>query len=280
MTTLRWIGIALLATSLAACGAETDDDGGGDDVGGTPVTGGEQGPEGGEMASTGGAMQSGGTLSNGGAIPEGGTTPMGGNQPEGGAMEPDPGGIEVPMGGQPTPPDSSACAEPPPADSFYAFSATSFTRQGTEVSMCEFSNRVVLVVNTAANCGLTPQYEWLQQMDDRYRTQGLSVLGFLSNDFRNQGGTDDEVEACEMQYGVKFEQFNMVGVTPNSDRGQHPLFAWLTNQPGLEGVIPWNFSKFLVSHDGRLLARWSGAEHFASMAAAEQAIQDALMGVE
>ena len=146
--------------------------------------------------------------------------------------------------------------------------------------MCEFENRVLLVVNTAANCGLTPQYDWLQEMDDAYRMQGLTVLGFLSNDFNQQGGTDEEVDECETEYGVKFEQFSMVGVTPGSAMGQHPIFAWLTGQAGMEGAIPWNFSKFLVSHDGRLLARWSGAEHFASSAAAEEAIQDALSALE
>ncbi len=286
--------MAALALASVACGGEDDDDGplramdipdeqlgGNRAAGGGMSAGGQMAPGGGQMAPAGGEMApGGGAMVEGGAMGAGGEMAEGGAMAVGGTMEPGAGGAQMPMGGADMMPTPEACGVPAEEGHFYAFSANSFTRQGAEVPMCEFENRVLLVVNTAANCGLTPQYEWLQQMDDSYRMQGLTVLGFLSNDFSNQGGTDDEVAECEMDYGVKFEQFSMVGVRPDSAQGQHPIFAWLTNQPGMEGAVPWNFSKFLISHDGRLLARWSGGEHRVNSGAAEEAILAALEGLE
>ena len=124
-------------------------------------------------------------------------------------------------------------------------------------SMCDYRGRVLLIANTAALCGLTPQYSGLQALHEEYESQGLTVLGFLSNDFGQQGGSTDQVEMCNSNYRIVFEQFTTVGVLASSRQGQHPIFRWLTNQSGLEGEVDWNFGKFLVSEDGALLARWS-----------------------
>lgn len=127
-------------------------------------------------------------------------------------------------------------------------------------SMCDYRGRTLLIVNTASQCGLTPQYEGLQALNERYETSGLTILGFLSNDFGTQAGSTEQIETCNSNYRVSFEQFTPVGVLSNSRNGQHPIFAWLTSQEGLEGEVDWNFAKFLVSADGELLARWPSFE--------------------
>ena len=126
-----------------------------------------------------------------------------------------------------------------------------------EQDMCAYQGKVLLIANTAALCGLTPQYEGLQTLQERYAARGLVVLGFLSNDFGSQEGSTEQVEMCNDEYRISFEQFTSVGVLPYSMQGQHPIFEWLTSQPGMNGVVDWNFAKFLVSADGELLARWS-----------------------
>lgn len=123
-------------------------------------------------------------------------------------------------------------------------------------SMCDFAGEVLLIVNTASQCGFTGQYEGLMNLENRFGSQGLRLLGFLSNDFGNQAGTTDEVQMCNDRFQVTFEQFTPVGVKSNSSSGQHPIFEWLTNQPGMEGEVTWNFGKFLVGGDGTLIARW------------------------
>jgi glutathione peroxidase len=138
----------------------------------------------------------------------------------------------------------------------FSFSAIPFDSEDEPQSMCDFRGDVLLIVNTAALCGFTPQYAGLQAVQDTYADQRVRVLGFLSNDFGNQGGSKGQVEECETTYGLTFQQFEHVGVTSGSADGQHGIFAWLTSQAGLEGEVPWNFSKFLVAADGVLLQRW------------------------
>ena len=153
---------------------------------------------------------------------------------------------------------SKRCEPEPLENHLYTMSALSLTRQ-EEVSMCDFQGQALLIVNTAANCGFTPQYQQLETLNRAYRGRPLVILGFLTNDFQNQGGSLEEVERCTEEYMIHFEQFYHVGVTPNSRDTLHPIFEWLTTQAGQEGEVPWNFSKFLVSHDGQLLQRW---DHF------------------
>jgi glutathione peroxidase len=126
------------------------------------------------------------------------------------------------------------------------------------VSMCKYRGEVMLIVNTAALCGFTPQYAPLEILENTFKGQGLHVLGFLSNDFGNQGGTDGQVDACKDQYKVTFDQFAIDHVTsPTAE----PVFAWLESQPNPSPAIPieptWNFHKYLISRDGQLVGHWA-----------------------
>jgi glutathione peroxidase len=149
------------------------------------------------------------------------------------------------------------CQVVPEEGHLYSFTATSFSDFGQDKPMCLWAGQPLLIVNTAAKCGYTPQFEQLEALHEQFGPQGLTILGFLSDDFGNQGGSEEEVEICLEQYGVEFEQFLHVGVKSTSSLGQHPIFAWLTQQPGFEGEVPWNFSKFLVDAEGNLVGRWS-----------------------
>lgn len=132
------------------------------------------------------------------------------------------------------------------------FSAT--TIDGTQQDLGEYAGQVVLVVNTASECGLTPQYEGLEQLHQQYADRGLVVLGFPCNQFGAQEpGSDEEVAAfCQKNYGVTFPMFSKIEV---NGEGQHPLFAWLKEASGDTSDIAWNFGKFLVERDGRTVTR-------------------------
>ncbi|HQR26976.1 MAG TPA: glutathione peroxidase [Nocardioides sp.] len=132
------------------------------------------------------------------------------------------------------------------------------TSGGAPKSLGDFAGQVVLVVNTASKCGLTPQFEGLQRLYDQYAEQGLVVLGFPCNQFANQepGTAAEAEEFCSLNYGVTFPMFAKVDVN-GSDAD--PLFVWLRSQQGglLSDAIKWNFTKFLVGRDGRVIARYS-----------------------
>lgn len=137
---------------------------------------------------------------------------------------------------------------------FYTFHATSL--QGDEISMEQYKNKVVLVVNTASKCGFTPQYEGLEKLHDQYHTKGLVILGFPCNQFANQEpGGKSEIEACLLNYGVSFQMFDKVIV---NGKKAHPLFKFLKNAlPGtLGGRIKWNFTKFLIDAEGNPAKRF------------------------
>jgi len=132
-----------------------------------------------------------------------------------------------------------------------------FRRLATDevVNLAEaYGGKVVLVVNTASKCGNTPQYEGLEKLYDEYGEQGLVVLGFPSNDFFGQEpGTEEEIqEFCRLTYGVKFPMFEKVTV---KEGDAHPFFNELA---AAAGTYPtWNFHKYLVGRDGRLIAEFS-----------------------
>jgi glutathione peroxidase len=113
----------------------------------------------------------------------------------------------------------------------------------------------VLVVNTASKCGLTPQYEGLETLYERYRGRGFEVLAFPANDFLGQEpGTNEEIaEFCTTRFSTSFPLFAKIHV-----KGEEiaPLYAWLTRDSGHPGEIEWNFAKFLVGPDGRVIARF------------------------
>jgi glutathione peroxidase len=136
------------------------------------------------------------------------------------------------------------------------FTATSLT--GVETPLSTYDGQVVLVVNTASKCGLTPQYEGLEQLYREHKDDGLVVLGFPCDQIAHQEpGTAEEIsDFCTMNYGVSFPMFAKIDV--NGD-DTHPLFAWLKEErPGLlGGAIKWNFTKFLVGRDGQVLDRFA-----------------------
>jgi glutathione peroxidase len=136
------------------------------------------------------------------------------------------------------------------------FTATTLT--GQERHLSDYAGQVVLVVNTASKCGLTPQYEGLEALYQELHDDGLVVLGFPCNQFGNQeSGTEEEIgEFCQMNYGVSFPMFAKIDVN-GSDA--HPLFEWLKSETKglLGGRVKWNFTKFLVGRDGRVIGRYA-----------------------
>ena len=135
--------------------------------------------------------------------------------------------------------------------SVYEYEAV--TLDGKPVSLEAYKGSVLLIVNTASACGLTPQYEGLQRLYDQYKERGLTVLGFPCNQFGAQEpGTHEEIQSfCSRNYGVTFPMFEKVDV-----RGEtaHPLFRYLTG--GNDELIPWNFTKFLIGRDGQPVKRF------------------------
>jgi len=132
------------------------------------------------------------------------------------------------------------------------------TLAGQPATLGVLAGKTLLIVNVASKCGLTPQYEGLERLQERYAGRQFSVVGFPSNQFGGQEpGTAEEIqEFCSATYGVTFPLFEKIDV---NGPGRHPIYAELTAVPdasGEAGDIQWNFEKFLVSHDGKVLARF------------------------
>jgi glutathione peroxidase len=130
---------------------------------------------------------------------------------------------------------------------------------GTPVRLSDFAGRVMLVVNTASECGFTPQFEGLEKLFETYKDRGLVVLGFPCNQFGEQEpGSAAEIGAfCQKNYGVSFPMFEKIDV--NGDAA-HPLYQWLKQSaPGVLGSerIKWNFTKFLIDRSGHVKARYA-----------------------
>jgi glutathione peroxidase len=133
---------------------------------------------------------------------------------------------------------------------------------GSDADLSDYSDKVALLVNVASKCGLTPQYEGLERLQETYGTRGFTVLGFPCNQFLGQEpGTAEEIaEFCSVTYGVSFPLFEKIEV--NGD-DRHPLYAELTEVADAEGEagdIQWNFEKFLVSPDGTIQRFRPGVE--------------------
>jgi glutathione peroxidase len=141
--------------------------------------------------------------------------------------------------------------------SLYTFSAR--TLGGEAVELDRYRDKVLLIVNTASECGFTPQYEGLQQLYERFAPRGFEVLGFPCNQFGKQepGDAAQIVEFCEQKYGVTFPMFDKIEVNgPDA----HPLYRYLTSEArGVLGTksIKWNFTKFLVERDGKVAKRYA-----------------------
>jgi glutathione peroxidase len=130
---------------------------------------------------------------------------------------------------------------------------------GRERSLADFEGKVLLLVNVASKCGLTPQYDGLQRLYERFAPRGLEVLGFPCNQFAGQEpGSETEIaKFCRTSYGVSFPLFSKIEV---NGKGRHPLYAHLTSQatqPDGPGDVRWNFAKFLVGRDGAVVARFA-----------------------
>ncbi|MEY5098960.1 MAG: hypothetical protein RJA36_1679 [Pseudomonadota bacterium] len=139
----------------------------------------------------------------------------------------------------------------------YDFSAT--TLDGRQLELAGLRGRVLLIVNTASACGFTPQFAGLQELHRRYAVLGLTVLGFPCNQFGGQdpGSHEQIADFCQRNYGVEFPMMAKVEVR---GANAHPLFRWLCAEaPGLLGTsaIKWNFTKFLVGRDGRVVRRYA-----------------------
>lgn len=139
---------------------------------------------------------------------------------------------------------------------FYDLEAS--TLQERVASMGDFRGKTVIVVNTASKCGLTPQFEGLEMLYQKYKDKGLVILGFPCNQFANQepGGAGDIAEFCQLNYGVTFPMFGKVDV--NGD-GAHPIFKYLKSELGglFGSKIKWNFTKFVIDKNGMPVKRFS-----------------------
>lgn len=138
----------------------------------------------------------------------------------------------------------------------YDFSAK--LNNGREQKLSAYEGKVLLIVNTASKCGLTPQYKGLQGLYAKFKKRGFELLAFPCDQFgRQEPGTNDEIQSfCEVNYGIEFPLFAKVEV---NGEGAHPLFQFLKSQKGglLGNGIKWNFTKFLVDKEGNVVARYA-----------------------
>ena len=151
--------------------------------------------------------------------------------------------------------------------SVYDFEAVSI--QGQPAHLASQRGKLLLIVNTASACGFTPQFTGLETLWERYRAQGLVIVGFPSNEFGAQDpGSNDEIASfCQLNYGVSFP---MMGKVQVNGANAHPLWKWLTKEsPGLHGSqsVKWNFTKYLVGRDGRVMKRYAPTDSPESMRA-------------
>ncbi|MFN3712134.1 MAG: glutathione peroxidase [Alcanivoracaceae bacterium] len=145
-----------------------------------------------------------------------------------------------------------------------------FTAQdiaGKDVDLSAYQGKVLLIVNTASKCGFTPQYKGLQALFEKYRQRGFEVLGFPCNQFGHQEPGDEAAisEFCELNFGVDFPLFGKIDV--NGDDA-HPLYRHLKEEaPGILGskAVKWNFTKFLVARDGKVVKRYAPTDTPASL---------------
>lgn len=139
--------------------------------------------------------------------------------------------------------------------SIYSFKVKNI--DGKEVALKDYKGKVLVIVNVASKCGYTPQYEDLQTLYKKYKEKGVEVLGFPANNYGGQEpGTEAEIkEFCSVNFNVTFPMFSKVS-TKGDD--QHELFKYLTSlkNPDFDGEIKWNFEKFLIGKDGKLLHRY------------------------
>jgi glutathione peroxidase len=129
---------------------------------------------------------------------------------------------------------------------------------GSEITLDAYRGKVLMIVNTASKCGFTSQYKDLQEIYDKYSDKGFVILGFPANNFMNQepGSNDEIMQFCQLNYGVSFPMFEKISV---KGKNIHPLYKFLTDKetnPKFNGSISWNFNKFLISKEGKIIDRF------------------------
>jgi len=133
--------------------------------------------------------------------------------------------------------------------SFHDFSIESIS--GEDIVLADYKDKVVLLVNTASQCGFTPQYAGLQKIYDRYKDDGFVVLGVPSDDFNQELSNDEDVKKfCEIRYGVNFPLTSIQKIKGDS---AHPLYKWISGNTSVIGQPRWNFHKYLISKEGQIL---------------------------
>jgi len=142
-------------------------------------------------------------------------------------------------------------------NNIYTFSVQNIQNEAVELST--YKGKVLLIVNTASDCGFTPQYKGLQELYNKHQSDGLEILAFPCNQFKRQEkGSNEEIKSfCDLRFNIKFPLFNKIDV--NGDNAE-PLFTYLKTQaPGLLGSkgVKWNFTKFLVNREGKVLRRYA-----------------------
>jgi glutathione peroxidase len=168
--------------------------------------------------------------------------------------------------------------ESPPMSNLYEFTMKQI--DGTDTPLSTYKGKVLLIVNVASRCGFTGQYAGLQKLFETYQARGLVVLGFPSNDFLYQepGSNKEIAQFCSLKYQVTFPMFEKI---PVSGKDIHPLYKYLidkTTNPEFSGKISWNFNKFLIGRDGKILNRFGSRttpEDKAVIAAIETALSQA-----
>jgi len=142
------------------------------------------------------------------------------------------------------------------SNKFYEFRAKSLS--GKEVNMDTYKGKTILVVNTASKCGLTPQFEGLEKLNQKYKDKGLVILGFPCNQFLHQEPGDEKSisEVCLVNYGVTFPMFSKIDV---NGKDAHPIYKYLKGELGgwFGSKIKWNFTKFLIDSTGKPIKRFS-----------------------
>lgn len=161
-------------------------------------------------------------------------------------------------GAKPGKPESSDQATLVKPDSVYAFSAKSI--DGKLVNMSDYKGQLLMIVNVASKCGFTPQYKDLEALFRKYKSKGFVVLGFPSNDFGGQepASNEDIKKFCKVNYDVTFPLFEKL---PVKGATKQPLYKFLTEQSGSEfaGEVAWNFVKFLVNGEGKVISRFGSS---------------------
>ena len=132
---------------------------------------------------------------------------------------------------------------------FHDFTIESIS--GETINLSDYKSKVVLLVNTASKCGFTPQYSGLQKIYERYKNDGLVVLGVPTNDFNQELSKESDVkEFCEIRFGVEFP---MSSIQPIRGENAHPIYKWIQSNVSVIGQPRWNFHKYLIGKDGKII---------------------------